>query len=248
MFPIRDHNPSNKTPFVCNALIAANIIVFALYAPLLSDQTAAQTFFFEYGLVSARISAGDGYMTFLTSMYLHGGLLHLGGNMLFLYIFGDNLEEDLGHLGFFVFYTASGLGAAFAQYVAAPASLVPMVGASGAIAGVMGGYLLFYPRARVDVLFIFVIIIRIVPLPAWLMLGVWFGIQLFSGAISSAALGGVAYWAHAGGFIVGLILLLPGWLRRGGPAFWAATHGHPDNPAATYRRVPTSVPKAGRRR
>jgi membrane associated rhomboid family serine protease len=181
-------------------------------------------------------------------MFLHGGIMHLLGNMLFLWIYGDNLEEDMGHFGFLAFYLAGGLGAALFQYLADPASLIPMVGASGAIAGVMGGYLLLYPRARVDVLFIFVIIFKIFPLPAWVVLGFWFALQLWSGVSTPTAGGGVAYWAHAGGFFVGFLLTLPIWARKGGVAFWRRTHGHPDHPEARYSTRRTTIPRVRRRR
>jgi membrane associated rhomboid family serine protease len=123
-----------------------------------------------------------------------------------------------------------------------------MVGASGAIAAVMGGYLLLFPRARVDVVLILVIIFRVFPVPAWVMLGVWLGLQVFAGTMSAANSDGVAHWAHTGGFVVGLVLTLPLWLRLGGPAFWQQTHGRPPHPEARYRVVRTSVPSAGRRK
>lgn len=244
MFPIRDHNPSTKTPFVTYLLIAVNVLVFVSYAPLFSNPPALEAFFDQWALIPGRIQPSD----FLTSMFLHGGLVHLAGNMLFLWIFGDNLEEEMGHLRYLLFYLAGGIAAGLAQVAAEPSSQVPMVGASGAIAAVMGGYLLLFPRARVDVLVILVIIFRIIPLPAWLMLGLWFGLQVVSGTAASAGVGGVAYWAHAGGFVAGMVLTLPVWLRRGGPAFWRTTHGHPPHPEARYRNVRTRVPEAGRRR
>lgn len=123
-----------------------------------------------------------------------------------------------------------------------------MVGASGAIAGVMGGYLLLFPRARVDVLVIIVVFFRIFTVPAWIMLALWFALQVFNGAASPADAGGVAHWAHAGGFIVGLIGVVPVWLRSGGPAFWSRTHGHPEHPDATYRMVKSRIPTVRRRR
>jgi membrane associated rhomboid family serine protease len=248
MFPIRDHNPSEKAPYVTIALIAVNALVFLGYFGLMNDPRALQGFFFDWALIPARTSEGGALYTVVTSMFLHGGIMHIAGNMLFLWIFGDNLEEDLGHFGFLLFYLAAGIGAGMVHILAAPWSEVPTVGASGAIAGVMGAYLLMYPRARVDVLFIFVIIFRIFPLPAWLMLGVWFALQLFGGVGSDMSVGGVAYWAHAGGFIVGLLLIVPAWLRRGGPEFWARTQGHPDHPEARYRTVRSSIPNVRRRR
>jgi membrane associated rhomboid family serine protease len=244
MFPIRDHNPSTTTPFVTYALIAINIAVFASYWSLFSNPPALEAFFSRWALTPFRAEP----VSFVTSMFLHGGLLHLGGNMLFLWIFGDNLEEEMGHLRYLLFYLAGGIGAGIAQVMSEPTSEVPMVGASGAIAAVMGGYLLMFPRARVDVLVILIIIFRIIPVPAWLMLGLWFGLQVFSGTTTAAAMGGVAYWAHAGGFLIGLLLTLPVWMRRGGPRFWQRTHGHPPHPEARYQTVRTSIPASGRRR
>ena len=138
-------------------------------------------------------------------MFLHAGWMHLGGNMLFLWIFGDNLEEEMGHLGFLIFYLACGAAAGLAQALPDPGALTPMVGASGAIAGVMGGYLLLFPKARVDVLFIFIIFFRIFAIPAWIVLGIWLALQIFSGVATPTDAGGVAYWAHVGGFVAGLV-------------------------------------------
>ena len=243
MIPIRDHNPSNRTPLVTWALIAANVAVFMGYYLTLPDERTLDWFFRTWGLVPADASP----VTYVTSMFLHGGVMHLLGNMLFLWVFGDNLEDQMGHVGFLLFYLLGGFAAAAAQVLADPASPVPMVGASGAIAGVMGGYLLLFPRARVDILIILVVIYRIIPVPAWIVLCGWFGIQLFQGAMTPTAMGGVAYWAHAGGFAAGLLMTVPLWRRRGGPVFWRRTHGHPPHPEAHYRTVRTSVPSVRRR-
>lgn len=248
MFPIRDHNPSRCTPYVTYGLIVMNIVVFLAYWPLSYEPGALRQFFEAWAILPARITQGQGYVTLVTSMFLHGGLLHLAGNMLFLHIFGDNLEDEMGHLGFLGFYIASGLAAGMGQVLAAPYSTVPMVGASGAIAGVMGGYLLLFPRARVDVIFIFIIFFKILPLPAWMMLGVWFVIQLVSGALADLSGGGVAYWAHAGGFAAGMVMTLPLWLRRGGRDHWSETQGAPSNPAATYRWGRTDIPTVRRKK
>ncbi len=250
MIPIRDHNPSRNPPYVTIALIAINVLVFLSYAALLSDQRATEAFFAQYALIPARLAHGDGYYTLISSMFMHGGLMHLAGNMLFLWIFGDNLEDEFGHLGFLAFYLLSGLAAAFTQILANPASPVPMVGASGAIAGVMGGYLLLFPRARVDVLFIFVIFVSVIAVPAWVVLVFWFVVQLFSGvgSVSIGAEGGVAYWAHAGGFLAGFLMAMPVWLRLGGQGFWERTHGKPPYPETTYYTVPSGVPRVRRRR
>ena len=180
-------------------------------------------------------------------MFLHAGFMHLAGNMLFLWIFGDNLEEEMGHLMFLGFYVACGLGAGLIHVISAPDSMVPTVGASGAIAGVMGGYLLLYPKATVDVMIIFVSFFKVFPFPAWLMLGLWFGLQLLGGVGSDADVGGVAYWAHIGGFIVGLGLTAPLWLRLGGPAYWSRTEGHPPHPDADYAFARSNIPRVPRK-
>lgn len=243
MFPIRDHNPSGRTPYVTYALIAANVAVFLVMLPLYGDPRALDAAFRSWGLVPAT----SGARAYLTSMFLHAGFLHLAGNMLFLWVFGDNMEDEMGHLPFLGFYLASGVASALAQVAAEPASHVPMVGASGAIAGVMGGYLLLFPRARVDVLFIIVILIRVIPVPAWIVLGVWFAIQIFSGAATPTDGGGVAYWAHAGGFAAGLAMTVPLWLRLGGPAFWDRTAGRPPHPETDYPFRRSSIPRVPRR-
>jgi membrane associated rhomboid family serine protease len=246
MFPIRDHNPSGRTPFVTLALIAANAVVFLAYFTTLTDWDLAR-FYMIWGLVPARLAAGEGYETLITHMFLHGGWMHIIGNMLFLWIFGDNLEDEMGHLGFLLFYLVSGLAAAALQIAADPGSGVPMVGASGAVAGVMGGYLLMFPKARVDVLLFFIIFFRVFALKAWIVLGLWFALQLFSGFSTPTEGGGVAYWAHVGGFVAGLVLTLPVWLRRGAKGFWARTEGHPPHPDATYPLQKSSVPRVPRR-
>ncbi len=248
MFPIRDHNPSQRTPWVTWALIVLNVAIFLGYQHLFQNERALMAFYLDWGLVPAQVSAGGAWSGFLTSQFLHGGWMHLLGNMLFLWIFGDNMEEEFGHLPYLGFYLASGVGAGLWQVLAEPGSFVPMVGASGAIAGVMGGYLLLFPRARVDVLIIIVFFIRILPVPAWSMLGLWFGFQLFGGLSAEAGIGGVAYWAHTGGFLVGVALTLPLWLRRGAAGYWRRTDGRPPHPEARYRTVRTSIPPAGRRR
>lgn len=248
MFPIRDHNPSGRVPHVTRVLIGLNCLIFVSYWFGLPSDLAVDRFFMEWGLVPARIAYGEGYATFLTSMFLHGGWLHLLGNMLFLHVFGDNLEDRMGHGRFLGFYLASGIAAALAQMGADPSSVVPMVGASGAIAGVMGGYLLLYPKARVDVLFIFVVFFRVFPIPAWIVLGVWFALQLGSGALTPVDMGGVAYWAHVGGFVAGLALAVPTFISAGGTGFWSVTRGVPPHPVAEYPLVQSRLPRVVRRR
>jgi membrane associated rhomboid family serine protease len=246
MFPLRDHNPSGSTPFVTFGLIAVNAVVFLGYWLTLTSETQLNWFFFNWGLVPENVMRGTRFETVLTSMFLHGGWMHILGNMWFLWIFGDNLEDEMGHGKFFGFYVLSGLAAAALQVAMAPYSPVPMVGASGAIAGVMGGYLLLFPKARVDVLFIFIIFFRIFAIPAWIVLMVWFGLQVFSGASTAAVGSGVAYWAHAGGFLGGLAMAIPVLLWRGGTQFWQRTKGHPQHPPAVYPTTKSAIPKVPR--
>jgi len=247
MFPIRDHNPSGRTPYITYLLMAVNIGVFLSYVGLFGDDRALNIFFFEWALIPGRVTSGQDYSGLFTSMFLHGGWLHLAGNMLFLYIFGDNIEDEMGHIGYLIFYLACGVLSAGAHVISAPYSPVPTVGASGAIAGVMGGYLLLYPKAKVDILIIFIVFFRIFPIPAWIMLGLWLGMQLIGGIGADPTIGGVAYWAHAGGFFVGILLTLPLWLSLGGPAFWSSTQGHPPHAEAHYTIATSRIPKVKRK-
>ena len=246
MFPIRDHNPSGRTPYVVYGLIIANVVVFLSYAGLLGDQRALSQFYYHWAIIPARLASGEGYGTLISSMFLHGGFMHLAGNMLFLWIFGDNLEDEMGHLKFLAFYLVCGIGAGLIHVLSAPWSTIPTVGASGAIAGVMGGYLLLFPKARVDILLILIVYIRVFPIPAWIMLAIWFGMQFVGGLGSNPEAGGVAYWAHAGGFVIGLALTMPLWLRLGAAGFWNVTHGHPPHPEARYRISPSRIPRVPR--
>jgi membrane associated rhomboid family serine protease len=247
MFPIRDHNPSGRTPYVVYALIAANILVFISYVGILDDLRATMGFYRDWAIIPARVSDGSGFETLITSTFLHGGYMHLAGNMLFLWIFGDNLEDEMGHVKFALFYLACGIGAGLIHVLMAPQSIVPTVGASGAIAGVMGGYLLLFPKARVDVLLILIIFFRVFPVPAWIMLLIWLGMQFIGGFSADPDTGGVAYWAHTGGFAVGMILTIPLWLRLGGIAFWSKTHGAPPHPEHEYKFSPSRIPKVPRK-
>ena len=248
MFPIRDHNPSGRVPYVTYALILVNVGIFLSYWLTIPDEPRLAMFFMDWGLVPRQVTAGAEMHGLFTSMFLHAGVMHLAGNMLFLYIFGDNVEDILGHVRYAGFFLMSGLAAAGLQIFADPASGVPMIGASGAIAGVMGGYLLLFPRAKVDILIIIVIFFRIFSIPAWIMLGVWLAMQLFGGFSDTGDGGGVAFWAHAGGFISGLLMMVPIWLGLGGTAFWRRTHGVPPHPEATYLTVRSDIPRVGRRK
>ena len=247
MFPIRDHNPSGRTPYVTYALIAINVVIFLSYAGNMSDIRAMNALWIDWAMIPARVSNVEALHTVFTSMFLHGGFLHLAGNMLFLYIFGDNVEDTLGHGKYLLFYLASGVLAGLAHLITEPNSMVPTVGASGAIAGVMGAYLLFFPKAKVDILIIIVVVFKVLPIPAWIMLAVWLAMQFIGGLGADPQAGGVAYWAHSGGFFAGLLLAFPLWLRRGGPAFWDRTQGLPPHPEARYRFVESRVPKVRKR-
>ncbi len=244
MFPIRDHNPSGRTPWVTRALVVLNFAIFLAYWYGIPNEYALSQFFFEWGLVPVLVTLGEGWHGFLTSMFLHGGWMHLLGNMLFLWIFGDNMEDVLGHVRFLLFYLAGGVLAALGQVAFEPYSPVPMVGASGAIAAVLGGYLLMFPKAKVDVLLIIVIFFRIFVIPAWIVLGVWVAFQVFGGF--SSADDGVAYWAHLGGFVAGMVLALPVWLARGGTAWWDRSHGQPPHPPAPEPVSRWSMPRVRR--
>ena len=217
MIPLRDDAPSRSWPFVTWALVAANVAVFAHEVRL---GPAVEALFGELGLVPARFHAEADpvarALPVLTSMFLHGGLLHLAGNMLYLHIFGDNVEDRLGHLRFLLFYLVCGAVAGLSQVVLFPASETPMVGASGAIAGVTGAYFVSFPRARVLTAVPVFFYVEIVRVPAVFFLLLWFLIQLAYGALSigvvEGAAGGVAWWAHVGGFAAGMLLVRP--LRR----------------------------------
>ena len=230
MFPLRDHNPSGATPYVTWALIAINCVVYVMTADWGLDM---RDFWLRNALFPGAVRHGEMLHGLVSHMFLHGGILHLAGNMLFLWVFGVNLEEQLGHVLFAAFYLACGLVAALAYVLSDPGSMVPMVGASGAIAGVMGGYVLLFPRARIDVMFYFVLLYKIWPVPAWVVLGLWFALQVGSEIIAGTS-GGVAHMAHIGGFVAGLALCIPLWLVLGGPRFWSRTHGHPPHPASRF--------------
>jgi hypothetical protein len=212
LIPIRDDNPARSAPVVTRALIVANAVLF-LYELSLGPQLRA--FMYEWGMVPLRLSAAvhvgnepvvGPAVTLLTSTFLHGGWMHLIGNMWYLWIFGDNIEDRFGHARFLLFYLFAGVFAGFIHYLTAADSSVPTVGASGAIAAVLGAYLVAFPRARVLTLVPVFFFIQFVWLPALLVLGLWFFLQFFSGALSLSydSTGGVAWWAHIGGFAFGV--------------------------------------------
>lgn len=215
MIPLRDENPTRTVPYVNHALVAINIAVFFYQMLLLYEGGAGayngfvQKLAITPSLLLSPSSWGQtpipAPLTLLTSMFVHGGAFHLAGNMLYLWVFGDNIEDILGHLNYLFFYLACGLGAAISQVIIEPGSTIPMVGASGAIAGVLGAYLVLHPDAPVLTFVFLVIFIRIMYLPAAILLGIWFAIQLFSAFTGGG--GGVAWYAHIGGFLVGVLLI-----------------------------------------
>ena len=224
MFPLRDENPSHSVPVITRVLIVFNAAAF-LYQVMLGASLGP--FMYSWGMVPSRITLAVRYgeesitgpaLTLLTSMFLHGGWLHLVGNMWYLWIFGDNIEDRLGRWRYLLFYLASGLVAALLHYALNPASRVPTVGASGAIAGVLGAYLVTFPRARIVTLVPLFPFFQVMALPAVVVLGLWFVMQFFSGFLSLGfgTGGGVAWWAHIGGFAFGLIAmrLMGGGRRR----------------------------------
>ena len=204
MSPLRDVIPSRTTPYVTIGLIAVNALVF-LYEMTLGDPRLEE-FIIYFGLVPAAFS----WVAVLTSMFLHGGFLHVGGNMLFLWIFGDNVEDRMGHGRFLVFYLLCGTAAALAQTAMSPDSVAPMVGASGAVAGIMGAYFVLYPHSRIVTLIPLFVFFHVMEVPALVFLGLWFVLQFISGVGSIAAAtggepaGGIAFWAHVAGFVAGV--------------------------------------------
>ena len=216
MIPLKNLSPRLTFPAMTLLLIIANVLVF-IYQVSLPDR-AAEAFINLYGMVPARVSlalAGQHHVTFeqaliplLTSMFLHGGWLHILGNMWFLWIFGGQVEDRLGHFTYLVFYVVCGLGSGVAQLAFSWGSKIPAIGASGAIAGVLGAYIVFFPSSRILTLVPLFIIWFTVQIPALVFIGLWFLIQFLSGisSVSAASMGGVAWWAHVGGFLLGVLI------------------------------------------
>jgi len=215
MIPLRDANPSRTVPFVNYTIIGVNVLAFFFE---LSQGRRLDNFIFAFGVVPARflydLNGLDlGLLTFtpfVTSMFFHGGWMHLIGNMLFLHVFGDNVEDRVGHARYVIFYLLAGFAAALTQTLINPHSEVPMIGASGAIAGVLGGYVLIFPKAKVAALVPFFGFLQIVEIQALYFLGFWFLMQIFSGLLSlgiAGDAGGIAWWAHIGGFAAGVVMI-----------------------------------------
>ena len=215
MFPISDDNPRINTPYVTWSIIGVCVLVF--FWQLSLGANGGELAVYQFGMIPARLfgtaqldpelAAVPAWSTVFTSMFMHGGWMHLGFNMLFLWIFGDNVEDSMGHVRYLVFYLTCGVAAALAQGLVNPDSTIPMVGASGAISGVLGAYVLLHPRATVRVLIILGIFVTMAHLPAMIVLGIWFATQILSGALTPVGQPGVAFWAHIGGFVAGMVLV-----------------------------------------
>src|SRR5262245_42515260 len=209
MIPISDENPTRSTPIVTWALLITCVVVF-LWEFSLGDQqseAAIRSLGFTPAAFFARRAGDPGqWLTIFTSMFLHGGLMHLGGNMLYLWIFGNNVEDAMGHGRFLIFYFAAGAAAALGQGIAEPDTTIPMVGASGAISGVLGAYVLIYPRARVTVIIPLGVILYPTKISSVYVVGFWFILQLASAALAEPGAPGVAWLAHVGGFVAGMLL------------------------------------------
>ena len=212
MIPIRDNQPSNCIPVVTYILMGINLLIFVLQIQIGFNN---EVFFYSYGLVPAKytvpemarhFSPGNQFFSIFSYMFLHGGFLHFIGNMWFLYIFGDNVEEHFGALRFLGFYLLSGIISGLFHFILNPVSMVPTIGASGAIAGVMGAYFLLYPKSRILTIIPIIIFPWFVEIPAFIFLGIWFFIQFINAAGSSAG-SGIAWWAHIGGFVAGLAMV-----------------------------------------
>ena len=222
MFPLRDDNPTLKTPIVTVVLILANVLVWVYVQGMGYSVDVLANTVCTFGAIPAELTGqidtrngrdvacelgGLTRAAVITSLFLHGGWLHLIANMWFLWLFGNNVEDSMGRGRFVIFYLIVGVVATLAHVLSAPGSPVPVVGASGAISGVMGAYLVLYPHIRIQTLFFFLIFIRIIPVPAWLVLLYWFALQVFSGWADPLGESGVAVWAHAGGFVAGVVLV-----------------------------------------
>jgi membrane associated rhomboid family serine protease len=227
MFPLRDENPTELVPFITFLLIVLNVGVWLFVQGAGSGSLFIESLC-EYGAIPGEITGaipagtditlgpgaacrtgGLGVGSLLTSMFMHGGWMHLIGNMWFLWVFGNNIEDSMGHVRYAIFYLLTGVLAAAAHILTDPAGAIPTVGASGAISGVMGAYIVLYPRVRVQTLIFLVIYIRVVPLPAWVLLAYWFFLQVVGGsaALGGGGGGGVAFWAHVGGFVAGVVFV-----------------------------------------
>lgn len=244
LIPIRDDNPTRTTSWLTMAIIAANVYVFVFHQLPLGQGCRMLSFLYEWALVPREITSGREltgsvpsslsscpglvlgdksiYASLISSMFLHGGLLHLGGNMLFLWVFGNNIEDTLGKGRYLLFYLGTGIVAGLAHVMVNPASVIPTVGASGAVSGLLGAYIILFPKAQVTTVIPIFIFLQFIRIPAGIFLGIWFVYQFFIGTAQQAGGAGVAWMAHVGGFVAGMILIFafggPGRRRQRGPS------------------------------
>ncbi|MBI5026729.1 MAG: rhomboid family intramembrane serine protease [Nitrospirae bacterium] len=212
MIPFKDDNPTTHFPFITISFILLNTIIFLFQFTYPGDST---TLAFSYGAIPAAILTMESVqpihpaITVFTSMFMHGGLFHIAGNMLYLWIFGNNIEDKLGRMRFIIFYLLCGIIAAYSHAIIEPSSNVPMIGASGAVSGILGAYVLLFPKARVHTLIFLGFFIQVVRIPALIVIGFWAIIQFVNGIISTATIpqGGVAWFAHIGGFLIGILTI-----------------------------------------
>lgn len=220
MFPYKDENPTRTIPFVTISLIIINVTVFLIH---ISNPSELNRIVFSYGATPAYLLSLDSIrpvhplLTLFTSMFMHGGLLHIASNMLYLWIFGNNIEDRIGHFKFIFFYLLGGIVAAYAHSISDPSSVIPMIGASGAVSGVLGAYLLLFPYTKVHTLIFLGFFVQVIRLPAFIVIGFWVVIQLINGMLSKGVVdnGGVAWFAHIGGFLFGIISIKIFLIKRG---------------------------------
>jgi len=212
LIPLRDHNPTRTTPFVTIAMIVSNVAIF--FYQLSLGARESQVFVYQLGVIPYEVTHFTDIpplallplpLTLVSAMFLHGGFTHITSNMLYFWVFGNNIEDSMGHARFLLFYLICGIIESFTHILAGPNSRIPMIGASGAIAGILGAYLVLYPRAYVSTLFFYIFFIRVIDLPASLILGFWILIQLLYATMGGG--GGVAWYAHVGGFFAGVLLI-----------------------------------------
>ena len=245
VFPFRDHNPSKRFPFVNYSLLAINILIFVAYDDQLNYGGVLQ-----YALYPIDIIYFSRLETLITSGFLHADFMHLFFNMLILYLLGDNLEDILGHFRYFLFYLICLISAGLIHIFSCllfGGLTIPVIGASGAISGIAGGYLLLFPKAKIDFFIWFIIFFKVFSLSAWFVLGAWISLEIWDAYSGSFLSHNVATYAHLGGFFCGLLLILPRWIRLGGPKFWRETGGKPKNPAIITDTRPVKIPLVRKR-
>ena len=236
--PLFDDNPTKNSPIISWAIIGICVVIFMWQTGL--QPHLEYDFILKNGVVPARLFSEFDVMSIFSSMFLHGGFMHLASNMLFLWIFGDNIEEALGKIRFLLFYALCGVAAALTQALIDPQSAIPLIGASGGIAGILGAYIMLYPKATIRVFMWIIIFVRLINVPAWIVLGLWIGGQFIAVPEALTSQGGVAYFAHIGGFLAGMVLVVffkPADL----PLFGSVSHPQPVWQTARARTIPQTL-------